>query len=104
MRLLFKEVFNYLSIYFHFVQKILLHLPCSLMHALFRLKDYHKQTKFFCDSPYSFTEINALGLTNFQVLSPLHNVSVGGCDLFHLMDCVIIYIYFEGSQPPVSKK
>ena len=74
------------------------------MHALFRQKDYHKQTKIFCGSPYCFTEIKALGFTNFQVLSPLQNVFLGACDLFHLMDSVIIYIYFEGSQPPVSKK
>ena len=80
------------------------------MHALFRQKDYHKQTKIFCGSPtfcgspYCFAEINALGFTNFQVLSPLHNVFLAACDLFHLMDSVIIYIYFEGSQPPVSKK
>ena len=80
------------------------------MHALFRQKDYHKQTKVFCGSPnfcglsYCFAEINALGLTNFQVRSPPHNVFLGACDLFHLMDSVIIYIYFEDSQPPVSKK
>ena len=77
------------------------HTLCYLKRALFRLKNYHELSRFFCGQQYRFRGINALDLKKFRI--QLHNRKFLS-ERVILMDSEIICILFGSNQSPVFLK